>query len=248
MKAIVGVKRVIDYAVKIRVKPDFSGVVKQNVKMSINPFDEIAMEEAIRLKEKGIVKDIISVSVGPKECQDTLRHSLALGADRSILVESPDELEPLAVAKILKKIVEKENPNLVFLGKQAIDNDFGQTTQILSSLLQWNQALFASKIEIKENKLHVTREVDGGLETLEISLPSIISCDLRLNDPRMANLKNVMAAKKKPLEIIKVSDLGIDITPRLKILKVTEPPQKKAGVILSSTQELVTKLKELKLI
>lgn len=163
-------------------------------------------------------------------------------------MEGPDELEPLAIAKVLAKIVEKENPNLVFLGKQAIDNDFGQTTQILSALLKWNQALFASKIEIKENKILVTREIDGGLETLELKLPSIISCDLRLNDPRMANLKNVMAAKKKPLEIIKIQDLGVDITPRLKILKVTEPPQKKAGVILGSTQELVQKLKDAKLI
>lgn len=248
MKAIVGVKRVIDYAVKVRVKPDFTGVVKQNTKMSMNPFDEIALEEAVKLKEKNIIKEIISISIGPKECQETLRTSLAMGADRSILIEAPDDLEPLAVAKLLKYIVDKENPNLVLLGKQAIDDDFGQTAQILASLLKWHQGTFLSKLAITDKTASIEREIDGGLETLELTLPAVVSCDLRLNEPRMPNLKAIMAGRKKPLDILKVGDLGIDVSPKLKILSVTEPPVKKGGVFVSTTDELLAKLKESKLI
>jgi electron transfer flavoprotein beta subunit len=249
MKAIVGVKRVIDFAVKVRVKPDFTGVVKQNVKMSMNPFDEIAMEEAVRLKEKGIIKEIISVSIGPKECQDTLRTSLAIGADRSILVEAPEDLEPLAVAKVFKHIVDKENPSLVLLGKQAIDDDYGQTAQILAALLKWHQAAFISKLTIEgEKTAQIEREVDGGLETLQINLPAVLSCDLRLNEPRMPNLKAIMAGRKKQLDVLKIGDLGIDVSPKLKIIKVSEPAVKKAGVFVQNTEELMTKLREAKLI
>eukprot|EP01080_Neovahlkampfia_damariscottae_P004154 gene4154-7464_t len=247
MKVLVGVKRVIDYAVKVRVKPDFSGVVKQNIKHSMNPFDEIAMEEAVKMKEKGLVSEIVSVSIGPKESQDVLKRSFAFGADKAIHVDVGDaEVEPLAVAKILKKVVEKETPNLVLLGKQSIDGDFSQTPQILSSLLNWSQATFASKIEISEDKktAKVTREIDGGLEIIESSLPSVISADLRLNEPRLPNLKSIMAAKKKKIDSMSLEELNVDIKPRLTIKKVEEPAERKGGVEVANVEELVKKLKE----
>ncbi len=245
MKILVPVKRVVDFNVKIRVKPDGSGVELANVKMSMNPFDEIAVEEAIRLKEKGQATEIIAVSVGPSKSQETIRTALAMGADRGILVETPDGavVEPLAVAKVLKSIVEAEQPGLVILGKQAIDDDSNQTGQMLAALLGWSQATFASKLVIEEGSALVTREVDGGLETVKIKTPAIVTTDLRLNEPRYASLPNIMKAKKKPLDIKKPEDLGVDIAPRLKVLKTSEPPARKSGVRVDSVAELVEKLK-----
>ena len=245
MKILVPVKRVVDYNVKIRVKPDGTGVELANVKMSMNPFDEIAVEEAIRLKEKGIATEIIAVSIGATKCQETIRTALAMGADRGILIETPEGavVEPLAVAKILKAIVAAEGPSLVILGKQAIDDDCNQTGQMLAALLGWPQATFASKIVIEGGNAHVTREVDGGLETLALKLPMIVTTDLRLNEPRYASLPNIMKAKKKPLDIKKPADLGVDIAPRLKVLKTVEPPTRKSGVKVATPAELVAKLK-----
>jgi electron transfer flavoprotein beta subunit len=245
MKILVPVKRVVDFNVKIRVKPDGSGVELANVKMSMNPFDEIAVEEAIRLKEKGQATEIIAVSVGPSKSQETIRTALAMGADRGILVETPDGavVEPLAVAKALKSIVEAEQPGLVILGKQAIDDDSNQTGQMLAALLGWSQATFASKLVIEEGSALVTREVDGGLETVKIKTPAIVTTDLRLNEPRYASLPNIMKAKKKPLDVKKPEDLGVDIAPRLKVLKTSEPPARKSGVRVGSVAELVEKLK-----
>ena len=245
MKILVPVKRVVDFNVKIRVKPDGSGVELANVKMSMNPFDEIAVEEAIRLKEKGQATEIIAVSVGPSKSQETIRTALAMGADRGILVETPDGavVEPLAVAKVLKSIVEAEQPGLVILGKQAIDDDSNQTGQMLAALLGWSQATFASKLVIEEGSALVTREVDGGLETVKIKTPAIVTTDLRLNEPRYASLPNIMKAKKKPLDVKKPEDLGVDIAPRLKVLKTSEPPARKSGVRVDSVAELVEKLK-----
>ena len=245
MKILVPVKRVVDYNVKIRVKPDGTGIELANVKMSMNPFDEIAIEEAIRLKEKGIVTEIIAVSIGSTKSQETIRTALAMGADRGILVETADGelIEPLAVAKLLKAIVAAENPGLVILGKQAIDDDCNQTGQMLAALLGWAQATFASKIVIEGDMAHVTREVDGGLETLQLKLPIIVTTDLRLNEPRYASLPNIMKAKKKPLDIKKPADLGVDVTPRLKVLKTVEPASRKSGVKVANAAELVEKLR-----
>jgi len=243
MKILVPVKRVIDYNVKVRVKPDNSGVELANVKMAMNPFDEIAVEQALRIKESSQAEEIIAISIGPQESQDTIRTALAMGADRGILVKTEHDIEPLAVAKILKKIVDKENPELVILGKQAIDDDCNQTGQMLAALLNWPQATFASKIEVKDKSLEVTREVDEGLETIETNIPSIVTCDLRLNEPRYASLPNIMKAKKKPIEQLNASDLGVDITPRIEQVKVEEPPKRKAGIKVSSVAELVQKLK-----
>ncbi len=245
MKVLVPVKRVVDYNVKIRVKADGSGVELANVKMSMNPFDEIAVEEAIRLKEKGAVTEIVAVSVGPAKAQETIRTALAMGADRGILVETgEDPVEPLAVAKLLKGIVEAEQPGLVILGKQAIDDDSNQTGQMLAALLGWPQGTFASKVAIEGNSLHVTREVDGGLESIKLNMPAIVTTDLRLNEPRYASLPNIMKAKKKPLDTKKPADFGVDVTPRLKVLKTTEPPGRKSGVKVGSVAELVAKLKD----
>lgn len=244
MKVLVPVKRVVDYNVKIRVKADGSGVELANVKMSMNPFDEIAIEEAIRLKEKGVVTEIVAVSIGPSKAQETIRTALAMGADRGILVETGDALvEPLAVAKLLKGIVDAEKPGLVILGKQAIDDDCNQTGQMLSAILGWSQGTFASKIVIEGESALVTREVDGGLETVKLKLPAIITTDLRLNEPRYASLPNIMKAKKKPLDVKKPDDLGVDVAPRLKVLKTTEPAGRKAGVKVANAAELVAKLK-----
>ena len=243
MKALVAVKRVIDYNIKARVKADGSGVDLANVKMSMNPFDEIAVEEAIRLKEKGVVTEIVAVSLGVLQCQETLRTALAMGADRAILVESDVELQPLAVAKLLKAVTDKEAPQLIILGKQAIDDDSNQTGQMLAALLGWSQATFASKVEVNGVIAKVTREVDGGLETIAIKLPAIITTDLRLNEPRYATLPNIMKAKKKQLDIFKPADLGVDVTPRLTMLKVVEPPKRKGGVMVKDVAELVAKLK-----
>ncbi len=245
MKILVPVKRVVDYNVKIRVKPDGSGVELANVKMSMNPFDEIAVEEALRLKEKGQATEIIVVSIGPAKAQETIRTGLAMGADRGILVETADgeTVEPLAVAKLLKAIIATEQPGLVILGKQAIDDDCNQTGQMLAALLGWAQATFASKIIIEGDAAHVTREVDGGLETLKFKLPLVITTDLRLNEPRYASLPNIMKAKKKPLDIKKPADLGVDIASRLKVLKTVEPATRKAGVKVANAAELVQKLK-----
>jgi electron transfer flavoprotein beta subunit len=245
MKILVPVKRVVDYNVKIRVKPDGTGIELANVKMSMNPFDEIAVEEAIRLKEKGVATEIIAVSIGPAKSQETIRTALAMGADRGILVETGDgdSLEPLSVAKLLRAIVTAEQPGLVILGKQAIDDDCNQTGQMLAALLGWPQATFASKIVIENGHAHVTREVDGGLETLGLKLPLIVTTDLRLNEPRYASLPNIMKAKKKPLDIKKPADLGVDIAPRLKVLKTVEPPTRKSGVKVGNAAELVQKLK-----
>ncbi|MEQ8710831.1 MAG: electron transfer flavoprotein subunit beta/FixA family protein [Rhodospirillales bacterium] len=243
MKVLVAVKRVIDYNVKIRVKADQSGVETANVKMSMNPFDEIAVEEAVRLKEAGIATEIIALSVGPQQSQETIRTALAMGADRGILVQTDDEVQPLSVAKIFKAIVEKEEPGLVILGKQAIDDDSNQTGQMLSALLGWAQGTFASKITVDGDKLNVTREVDGGLESIVLKLPAIVTTDLRLNEPRYASLPNIMKAKKKPIDSMTPDDLGVDITPRLKTLKVVEPPKREAGVMVESVAELVDKLK-----
>jgi electron transfer flavoprotein beta subunit len=245
MKILVPVKRVVDYNVKIRVKPDGSGVELANVKMSMNPFDEIAIEEAIRLKEKGVVTEIIAVSIGSTKSQETIRTALAMGADRGILIETGDGelVEPLAVAKLLAAIVHAEAPDLVILGKQAIDDDCNQTGQMLAALLGWGQATFASKIVIEGRVAHVTREIDGGLETLSLNLPMIVTTDLRLNEPRYASLPNIMKAKKKPLDVKKPADLGVDVGPRLKVLKTTEPPSRKSGVKVANAAELVQKLK-----
>ena len=243
MKILVAVKRVVDYNVKIRVKSDNSGVDLANVKMSMNPFDEIAVEEAVRLKEAGVATEVVVVSAGPTQCQETLRTALAIGADRAILVESDAELQPLAVAKILKALCEKEQAQIVILGKQAIDDDSNQTGQMLASLMDIPQATFASKVVITDGKANVTREVDGGLETIAITLPAVITTDLRLNEPRYVTLPNIMKAKKKTLELVKPEDLGVDISPRLKTLKVEEPPKRTAGVMVADVVALVDKLK-----
>ena len=243
MKILVAVKRVVDYNVKIRVKSDGSGVDLANVKMSMNPFDEIAVEEAVRLKEAGVASEVVVISAGPTQCQETLRTALAIGADRAILVEEDAELQPLAVAKILKALCEKEQAQIVILGKQAIDDDSNQVGQMLASLMDIPQATFASKVSVADGKANVTREVDGGLETIAISLPAVITTDLRLNEPRYVTLPNIMKAKKKTLEVIKPGDLGVDITPRLKTLKVEEPPKRSAGVMVADVAALVDKLK-----
>lgn len=247
MKILVPVKRVIDYNVKARVKSDGSGVDLANVKMSINPFDEIAVEEAIRLKEKGVATEVVVVSIGVKQAQDTLRTALAMGADRAILIVATDDvqqdIEPLAVAKLLKKVIEDEAPGLVIAGKQAIDNDMNATGQMLSALLGWSQATFASTLEVENDIARVTREIDGGLQTIEVTLPSIITVDLRMNEPRFASLPNIMKAKRKPLETKTAEELGVDVTPRLTIVSTIEPEARKAGVILNSVDELLEKLK-----
>ena len=243
MRVLASIKRVIDFNVKVRVKADGSGVDTTNVKMSMNPFDEIAIEEAVRLKEKGIATEIVAVSCGLAACQETLRTALAIGADRAILVETSVELQPLAVAKLLKAIVAKEQPQLVILGKQAIDDDANQTGQMLAALLDWPQATFASKLDIADGVATVKREVDGGLETLELPLPAVITTDLRLNEPRYATLPNIMKAKKKPLEIVKPDSLGVDVTPRLATLKIVEPAKRKGGGKVVDVAELVAKLR-----
>jgi electron transfer flavoprotein beta subunit len=243
MKALVAVKRVIDYNVKVRVKADGSGVDLGNVKMSMNPFDEIAVEEALRLKETGAVSEIVAVSLGVTQCQETLRTALAMGADRAILVETDAELQPLAVAKLLKALAQKESPQLFILGKQAIDDDSNQTGQMLAALLDWPQATFASKISLSDGKATVTREVDGGLETIAVKLPAVVTTDLRLNEPRYATLPNIMKAKKKQLDVLKPADLEVDVTPRLTTLKVQDPPKRKAGVMVKDVAELVDKLR-----
>lgn len=243
MKLLVAVKRVIDYNVKVRVKADQTGVDLANVKMSMNPFDEIAVEEAVRLKEAGIATEVVVVSLGVVQAQETLRTALAMGADRGILVQTDAELQPLAVAKLLKAVVDKEAPQLVILGKQAIDDDSNQTGQMLAALLDWPQATFASKVAVAGGEATVTREIDGGLETLAISLPAIITTDLRLNEPRYASLPNIMKAKKKPLDVIDPASLGVDIAPRLTTLKVTEPAKRQGGVKVASVSDLVAKLR-----
>jgi len=243
MKVLVPVKRVVDYNVKVRVKSDGSGVDIANVKMSMNPFDEIAVEEAVRLKEKGVVTEIVAVSCGVTQCQETLRTAMAIGADRAILVETGDELQPLAVAKLLKALFDKEQPGLVILGKQAIDDDCNQTGQMLAALAGLPQATFASKVEVADGHASVTREVDGGLETLRVRLPAIITTDLRLNEPRYVTLPNIMKAKKKTLEVFKPADLGVDVTPRIRTLKVSEPPRRGAGIKVPDVATLVAKLK-----
>jgi electron transfer flavoprotein beta subunit len=243
MKALVAVKRVVDYNVKVRVKSDGSGVDIANVKMSMNPFDEIAIEEAVRLKEKGVVTEIIAVSCGVAQCAETLRTAMAIGADRAILVETTADLQPLAVAKLLKALVDKEQPGLIILGKQAIDDDCNQTGQMLAALGDWPQATFASKVEVVDGQLKATREVDGGSELLSLTLPAIITTDLRLNEPRYVTLPNIMKAKKKPLETFKPEDLGVDVTPRIKTLKVVEPPVRSAGIKVADVAALVDKLK-----
>src|SRR5574341_1396077 len=243
MKLLVAVKRVVDFNVKVRVKADGSGVETANVKMSMNPFDEIACEEAVRLKEAGTVTEIVAVSIGPTQCQETLRTALALGADRAILVETGAEVQPLAVAKILKKIAENESPGLVILGKQAIDDDSNQTGQMLAALLGWPQATFASKVRIADGRAEVTREVDGGLDTIAIKLPAVVTTDLRLNEPRYVTLPNIMKAKKKTLENLKPEALGVDVSPRLTTVKVVEPGKRKAGVKVADVKALVDKLR-----
>jgi len=243
MKILVPVKRVVDYNVKVRVKSDGTGVDIANVKMSMNPFDEIAVEEAVRLKEKGVVTEVIAVSCGVTQCQETLRTAMAIGADRAILVETSEELQPLAVAKLLKALVDKEQPGLVILGKQAIDDDCNQTGQMLAALANLPQATFASKVEVAGEFANVTREVDGGLETLKVKLPAVITTDLRLNEPRYVTLPNIMKAKKKTLEVIKPADLGVDVSSRIKTLKVSEPPKRSAGIKVPDVATLVAKLK-----
>ena len=243
MKILVAVKRVIDYNVQIRVKEDGTGIVTDNVKMSTNPPDDNAIEEAVKIKEAGKVTEVVAISVGEEKAQETVRKALAVGADRGILVKTEGIIEPLAVSKILQKIVEKEKPDLVFMGKQAIDDDCNQTGQMLAALLNWPQATFASKIEIKEKSLEVIREIDEGLETIEVNMPAIVTCDLRLNEPRYASLPNIMKAKKKPIEQITASDLGVDTKPRINQIKVEEPPKRKAGIKVASVEELVQKLK-----
>ena len=242
MKILVPIKRVVDYNVKIKVKNDNSGVDLENVKMSMNPFDEIAVEEAVRLKEKKICNEITAISIGSAKSEETLRTALAVGADKGILVETEENVQPLEVAKILKEIINKNSPDLVLMGKQAIDDDSNQTGQMLSALLGWPQGTFASKLEINEKKINVTREIDGGLETLNMELPAIVTTDLRLNEPRYASLPNIMKAKQKPIEKISPGDLNIEIKQRLKTLKVTEPPKKESGIKIDSVQELVSKL------
>jgi electron transfer flavoprotein beta subunit len=243
MKVLVAVKRVVDYNVKVRVKSDGAGVDIANVKMSMNPFDEIAVEEAVRLREKGAVTEVIAVSCGVTQCQETLRTAMAIGADRAILVETTEELQPLAVAKLLKALMDKEQPGLVILGKQAIDDDCNQTGQMLAALADLPQATFASKVEMADGHANVTREVDGGLETLKIKLPAVITTDLRLNEPRYVTLPNIMKAKKKTLTVFKPADLGVDVAPRLKTLKVSEPPKRSAGIKVPDVATLVSKLK-----
>ena len=243
MKILVPVKRVVDYNVKVRVKSDGSGVDTANVKMSMNPFDEIAVEEAVRLKEKGVAREVVAVSCGVAACQETLRTAMAIGADRAILVETTEELQPLAVAKLLKALVDRELPGLVLLGKQAIDDDCNQTGQMLAALADLPQATFASKVEVAGDAATVTREVDGGLETVKLKLPAVVTTDLRLNEPRYVTLPNIMKAKKKPLETLKPKDLGVDVAPRLKTLKVAEPPKRGAGVKVPDVATLVDKLK-----
>jgi electron transfer flavoprotein beta subunit len=244
MKILVPVKRVVDYNVKVRVKSDHSGVDIANVKMSMNPFDEIAVEEAVRLKESGVATEIIAISCGVTQCTETLRTALAIGADRAILVETNEELQPLAVAKLLKTVMARENPDLVILGKQAIDDDCNQTGQMLAALTGLGQATFASKLELIDNRAQVTREVDGGLEILSLSLPAIVTTDLRLNEPRFITLPNIVKAKKKPLEVLKPEDLGVDVTPRLKTVKVSEPAQRGAGIKVADVDSLVHQLKD----
>ena len=236
-------KRVVDFNVKVRVKSDGSGVDIANVKMSMNPFDEIAVEEAVRLKEKGVVSEIVAVSCGVAQCQETLRTAMAIGADRAILVEAAEDLQPLAVAKLLKALVDKEQPQLVILGKQAIDDDCNQTGQMLAALAGWGQATFASKVEVADGQASVTREIDGGLETIRIKLPAVVTTDLRLNEPRYVTLPNIMKAKKKQLDVFKPADLGVDVAPRIKTLKVVEPPKRGAGVKVPDVATLVAKLK-----
>ncbi len=243
MKILVPVKRVVDYNVKVRVKSDGTGVDIANVKMSMNPFDEIAVEEAVRLKEKGVATEIIAVSCGVTQCQETLRTAMAIGADRAILVETAEELQPLAVAKLLKALVDKEQPGLVILGKQAIDDDCNQTGQMLAALTNLAQATFASKVVVADGSVAVTREIDGGMETLELKLPAIVTTDLRLNEPRYVTLPNIMKAKKKPLEVVKPADLGVDVAPRIKTLKVEDPPKRSAGIKVPDVATLVDKLK-----
>jgi electron transfer flavoprotein beta subunit len=243
MKILVAVKRVVDYNVKVRVKSDGSGVDIANVKMSMNPFDEIAIEEAVRLREKGAATEVVAVSCGPVQCQETLRTAMAIGADRAILVETAVELQPLAVAKLLKALVDKEKPGLVILGKQAIDDDCNQTGQMLAALCGLPQATFANKVEIAGDSAQVTREIDGGLETLKVRLPAVVTTDLRLNEPRYVTLPNIMKAKKKPLEVLKPEALGVDVAPRLKTLKVTEPPKRGAGIRVPDVATLVAKLR-----
>jgi electron transfer flavoprotein beta subunit len=243
MKILVPVKRVVDYNVKVRVKSDGTGVDIANVKMSMNPFDEIAVEEAVRLKEKGLVTEVIAVSCGDAKCQETLRTAMAIGADRGILVETTEELQPLAVAKLLKALVDKEQPSLIILGKQAIDDDANQTGQMLAALADLPQATFASKVDLAADKVTVSREVDGGMETLNLTLPAVITTDLRLNEPRYVTLPNIMKAKKKTLDVFKPEDLGVDVKPRLKTLKVSEPPKRGAGIKVPDVAALVDKLK-----
>jgi electron transfer flavoprotein beta subunit len=243
MKVLVPVKRVVDFNVKVRVKPDGSGVETANVKMSMNPFDEIAVEEAMRLKEAGVATEIVAVSIGTAQCQETLRTALAIGADRAILVETGVEIQPLAVAKLLKAIAAREQPGLVIMGKQAIDDDSNQTGQMLAALLGWAQATFASKVKVSGDTAQVTREVDGGLETISVKLPAVVTTDLRLNEPRYVTLPNIMKAKKKPLEMLTPETLGVDVAPRLKTLKVQEPPKRSAGKLVKSVTELVEKLR-----
>jgi electron transfer flavoprotein beta subunit len=243
MKALVAVKRVVDYNVKVRVKSDNTGVDIANVKMSMNPFDEIAVEEAVRLKEKGVVTEVIAVSCGPTQCQETLRTAMAIGADRGILVETSEELQPLAVAKLLKALVDKEQPGLIIVGKQAIDDDCNQTGQMLAALADLPQATFANKIEVADGKATVSREVDGGLQTVSVALPAVITTDLRLNEPRYVTLPNIMKAKKKQLDTVKPEDLGVDVAPRIKTLKVSEPAKRSAGIKVPDVATLVAKLK-----
>ncbi len=243
MKVLVAVKRVVDFNVKIRVKSDGTGVETGNVKMSMNPFDEIALEEGVRMREAGTADELIAVSMGPQACQETIRTALAMGADRGILIETDAELEPLAVAKLLKAITEKENPDLVILGKQAIDDDCNQTGQMLAALLGWGQGTFASGLEFGDAKVTVTREIDGGLETVALTLPAVVTTDLRLNEPRYASLPNIMKAKKKPIDTMTPEDLGVDAAPRLKILKVDEPQGREIGIMVETVAELVDKLR-----
>ena len=243
MKILVAVKRVIDYNVQIRVKEDGTGIVTDNVKMSTNPPDDNAIEEAVKIKEAGKATEIVAVTIGEEKAQETVRKALAVGADRGIHVKVEGIVEPLAVAKILQKIVDKEKPDLVFMGKRAIDDDCNQTGQMLSALLNWPQATFASKIDIKDNKLEIIREIDEGLETIEVNVPAVVTCDLRLNEPRYASLPNIMKAKKKPIDQMTAADLGVDATPRVQQIKVEEPPKRKAGIKVSSVAELVQKLK-----
>ena len=243
MKVLVPVKRVVDYNVKIRVKSDKSGVDLANVKMSMNPFDEISVEEAVRMKEAGTATEVIAVSVGPQQCQETIRTALAMGADRGILVKTDDEVEPLGVAKILKALVEKESPDLVIVGKQAIDDDSNQTGQMLAALLGWGQGTFISEVKTEGDKAVVTREIDGGLQTIELKLPAVVTTDLRLNEPRYASLPNIMKAKKKPIDETSPADLGVDVANRLTVLEVTEPAEREGGVKVETVAELVDKLK-----